>query len=70
MKRNQALARLREGRPINGAAIVYDSPSMVEQAALVGLDYLWLDWRWVATYGLLATAILVLFANVRDALRR
>lgn len=45
MKRNQALARLREGRPINGAAIVYDSPSMVEQAALVGLDYLWLDWQ-------------------------
>ena len=34
MKKNRALARLREGRPINGAAIVYDSPSMVEQAAL------------------------------------
>jgi 4-hydroxy-2-oxoheptanedioate aldolase len=45
MKQNVALARLREGRPINGAAIVYDSPSMVEQAALVGLDYLWLDWQ-------------------------
>lgn len=45
MKRNAALARLRNGRPINGAAIVYDSPSLVEQAARVGLDYLWLDWQ-------------------------
>lgn len=45
MKKNRVLERLRAGRPVNGAAIVYDSPSMVEQAARVGLDYLWLDWQ-------------------------
>jgi 2-keto-3-deoxy-L-rhamnonate aldolase RhmA len=45
MKKNAALARLREHLPINGAAIVYDSPSLVEQAARLGLDYLWLDWQ-------------------------
>ncbi len=45
MRKNKVLEKLRAGRPVNGAAIVYDSPSLVEQAALVGLDYLWLDWQ-------------------------
>ena len=45
MQRNQALAKLREGKVICGPLVVYDSPSLAEQVAHLGFDFVWLDWQ-------------------------
>jgi 2-keto-3-deoxy-L-rhamnonate aldolase RhmA len=45
MRRNAALAKLREGKVISGPMLVYDSPSLAEQVAHLGYDFVWLDWQ-------------------------
>lgn len=45
MRRNKALAKLREGRAISGPMLVYESPDLAEQVAHVGFDFVWLDWQ-------------------------
>jgi 4-hydroxy-2-oxoheptanedioate aldolase len=45
MRRNNALARLREGRVISGPMLVYESADLVEQFAHAGFDFVWLDWQ-------------------------
>lgn len=45
MRRNAALSRLRAGGVVIGPAFVFASPDLVEQAAHLGFDYVWIDWQ-------------------------
>ncbi|HEX2037721.1 MAG TPA: aldolase/citrate lyase family protein [Chloroflexota bacterium] len=45
MRRNRALAKLRDGRVISGPILSFDSPSLAEQLAHLGFDFVWLDWQ-------------------------
>lgn len=45
MRRNAALAKLKAGKVISGPMVAYDSPSLAEQVAHLGFDFVWLDWQ-------------------------
>jgi 2-keto-3-deoxy-L-rhamnonate aldolase RhmA len=45
MRRNQALAKLRDGGVVSGPLLSFDSPALAEQVAHLGFDYVWLDWQ-------------------------
>jgi 4-hydroxy-2-oxoheptanedioate aldolase len=45
MRTNRSLAKLKDGRPIVGPMLVYDSADLAEQVAHLGFDFVWLDWQ-------------------------
>lgn len=45
VRRNAALAKLRAGGAVFGPALIYGSVDLAEQVALLGFDFVWLDWQ-------------------------
>jgi 4-hydroxy-2-oxoheptanedioate aldolase len=45
MRKNKALAKLREERVTAGPILCYDSPDVAEYVAHLSFDWVWLDWQ-------------------------